>query len=99
MDNPRGTPVVWSTRPVRRLVATAHESKRPKSIKPSGLRGGSRATFCTYVRSLARHFVMGFEMATATDNLNVPWQDRDYTVDDVAKIRNLSTSQIWREIQ
>ena len=42
---------------------------------------------------------MGFEMATATDNLNVPWQDRDYTVDDVAKIRNLSTSQIWREIQ
>jgi hypothetical protein len=41
---------------------------------------------------------MEVAMATATDNLNIPWQDRDYTVNDVAKIRNVSPRQIWRDI-
>jgi helix-turn-helix protein len=41
---------------------------------------------------------MEAEVTTAPKTLDIPWQDRDYTVNDVAKIRNVSPRHIWREI-
>jgi predicted DNA-binding protein (UPF0251 family) len=30
--------------------------------------------------------------------LDIPWQDRDYSVNDAARIRGVSARTLWREI-